>query len=110
MRPLLRIKSKEQDKVQEGLVKNYDLLLEKEPSAFDFEYDAFMDSVKTALFFEAWINEKDEDFLMEEYSIAPGEIRIKTEIADWLLYASEELIKIVYPHHLALKELHKLSL
>ncbi len=110
MRPLLRIKSKEQDRIQEGLVKNYDLLLEKEPSAFDFEYDAFMDSVKTALFFEAWINEKDEDFLMEEYSIAPGEIRIKTEIADWLLYASEELIRINNPLNSALKELHKLRI
>ncbi len=110
MRPLLRIKSKEQDKIQEGLVKNYDSLLEKEPSAFDFEYDSFMDSIKTSLFFEAWINEKDEDYLMEEYSIAPGEIRIKTEIADWLLYASEELVKINHPYHLALKELHKLRI
>lgn len=110
MRPLLRIKSKEQDKIQEDLVKNYDLLLEKEPSAFDFEYDSFMNSIKTSLFFEAWINEKDEDFLMEEFSIAPGEIRIKNEIADWLLYASEELVKINTPHHLALKELHKLRI
>ncbi len=47
---------------------------------------------------------------MEEFSIAPGEIRIKTEIADWLLYASEELLKISHPHHLALKELHQVRI
>ncbi|MBU0459500.1 MAG: hypothetical protein KJ771_01720, partial [Nanoarchaeota archaeon] len=39
MRPLLRIKVKQQEYIQEQLVKNYDLLLEKEPSAFDLEYN-----------------------------------------------------------------------
>ena len=59
MRPLLRIKSKEQDKIQEELVKNYEQLLKPEPSAFDLEYGEFMNSIKTTLFFEAWINEKN---------------------------------------------------
>lgn len=94
MRPLLRIKVREQDFIQEELVKNYDLLLKEEPSAFDLEYGDFMKSIKTALFFESWINEKDEDFLMERYDVRPGEIRAKIEIADWLLYASGELAKI----------------
>jgi len=94
LRPLLRIKSKQQDDIQEELVKRFDLLLEPEPSAFDPEYDEFMNSIKTALFFEAWTNEHDEDFLMERYDIRPGEIRMKLDTADWLLYASDELCKI----------------
>src|SRR3989344_2377186 len=109
MRPLLRIKSKEQDKIQEELVKNYEQLLKPEPSAFDLEYGEFMNSIKTALFFEAWINEKDEDYLMETCDIRPGEIRIKLEIADWLLYAGEELSKILN-YREALNELRKLRI
>ncbi|MBI2112076.1 hypothetical protein HYT52_00885 [Candidatus Woesearchaeota archaeon] len=88
--------------IQEELVKRYNLLLEKEPEAYDLEYPEFMDSIKTALFFEAWINECDEDYLLENYDIRPGEIKAKLETADWLLYASAELAKIC--NHRALNQ------
>lgn len=94
LRPLLRIKSKEGDYIQEELVKHYDQLLEKEPGADDIEYDEFINSIKTALFFEEWVHEKDEDFLLEKFDIRPGEVRVKIEVADWLLYAAEELARI----------------
>jgi len=107
MRPLLRIKSKEQDKIQEELIKNYDYLLEEEPSAFDFEYNEFMNSIKTTLFFESWINEKNEDYLLDKYNIRPGEIKMKIDSADWLIYAAEELSKIKDYKEIS-KELRKL--
>jgi len=91
LRPLLSIKKKDENTIQEELNKKYEQLLEKEPSVFDPEYEEFMNSIKTALFFEEWIDEKDEDYLLEKYDIRPGEIRVKLEIADWLLYGSEEL-------------------
>ncbi|MBI2665911.1 hypothetical protein HYX12_04785 [Candidatus Woesearchaeota archaeon] len=94
LRPLLRVKAKEQEKIQAELVKRYDILIEQEPSAYDDEYSEFINSIKTALFFEAWINEYTEDFLLENYDIRPGEIRVKLETADWLLYAIEELAKL----------------
>lgn len=109
LRPLLNVKSKQQDKIQEELVKRYDLLLEEEPSAFDSEYEDFINSIKTALFFEAWINEEKEDFLLDKFDIRPGEIRVKLETADWLLYAAEELSKILlYPQ--ASKTIRKLRI
>ena len=95
MRPLLRIKVKEQDLIQDELFQKTELLLESEPNNFDLEYYEFMNSIKTAFYFQAWINEKDEDYLLENFNIRPGEIRIKLEIADWLLYASEELSVIL---------------
>ncbi len=109
MRPLLRVKAKEQDEIQEELTKRYDFLLKEEPSAYDIEYDDFVSSIKTALFFESWIDERDEDFLLEKYDIRPGEIRVKQETADWLLYAAEELA-LLQEHRLAVKELRKLRL
>ncbi|MEK6809174.1 MAG: helicase-related protein [Nanoarchaeota archaeon] len=109
MRPLLRVKSKEQDHIQEELTKRYDYLLKEEPSAYDIEYDNFVNSIKTALFFESWIDERDEDFLLETFDIRPGEVRVKQETADWLLYASEELAAL-QEHKLAVKEIRKLRL
>lgn len=107
LRPLLTVKSKEQDSIQEELTKRYHLLLENEPSPFDLEYEEFINSFKTALFLEEWINEKEEDYLLERYDIRPGEIRVKLEIADWLLYASEELARIT-DNLSAVKEIRKL--
>ena len=109
MRPLLRTGSKEGDKMQEELTKRYGLLLEEEPSAFDIDYSEFIDSVKTALFFEAWISEKEEDYLLEIYGIRPGEIRAKMDLAEWLLYSGEELAKIC-SLALAEKEIKKLRI
>lgn len=95
LRPLLRIKKIEQDSIQEKLITNYDYLLENEPEVYDLEYEEFMNSIKTTLFFQAWINEKNEDYLLEYFNVRPGEIRIKLEVADWLLYACEELARIM---------------
>ena len=110
MRPLLRVKAKEQDKIQEELVKNYDKLLKEEPSAFDLEYNEFINSIKTSLFFDAWINETNEDFLLENFDIRPGEIRVKIEIADWLLYASSELARVSMMAGGLTKEIHNLRI
>lgn len=110
MRPLLRIKTKENEFIQEELVKNYDLLLEPEPSPFEEDYDNFLASIKTALFFQGWIEEKEEDYLLEKYDIRPGEIRVKVEIAKWLLYALEELAKIKSENKELLREITQLRM
>jgi helicase len=109
LRPLLRIKVKEQDFIQEELTKHYHFLLEDEPSVYDLEYSEFMNSIKTSLFLEEWIEEKDEDYLLEKYDITPGDIRAKLEIADWLIYSAEELARFI-DNKLALSDLHKLRI
>ena len=109
LRPLLRVKTKEYDKIQEELVK-YDFhLLEEEPSLYEPEYDDFLNSIKTALFFNEWIDEKTEEHLLENYNTRPGELRSKMDIADWLLYATEEISRILEFQHLN-KEIVKLRL
>jgi len=109
IRPLLRVRMKEYDNIQEALLKYNDYLLEDEPSIYEPEYEDFMASVKTALMFYDWINEKNEDFLLEEYNIRPGELRVKLEIANWLLYSTEELTRILQFRAL-LKEITKLKM
>jgi len=56
-----------------------------------------------------WINEKDEEYLLEKFNTRPGELKGKLDIADWLLYASEEISRILHYQHLN-KEIVKLRL
>jgi helicase len=107
MRPLLRVKVS--DKIEEELLKYDKMLLMEEPSDFDPDYNEFLNALKTALFFQSWINEDGEDFLMNKYGIRPGEIRVKLDTADWLLYAIIEMLKI-NPNRMLEKEVQKLRL
>lgn len=109
IRPLLRVGVKEQEKIQEELVKRYELLLEKEPSMYEQEYEDFVNSIKTSMMLDEWINEKTEEYLLENYNVRPGELKSKIDIADWLLYASEEISRILHYQHLN-KEIAKLRL
>jgi helicase len=94
MRPLLKVKVKEYEDIQTEFLKYLSYTLKLEPQIYDPEHDAFFDGVKTALMLNDWIEEKDEEYLLEKYSIRPGELRVKIENADWLLYAIEELARI----------------
>ncbi len=109
IRPLLRVKVKEYERIQEELVKYEDFVLSGEPSIYESEYDDFLNSVKTALFFMDWIEENDEESLLEKYDIRPGEIRVKLDNCDWLIYTCEELTRILHFQPL-LKELVKLRI
>ncbi len=109
LRPLLRVGIREHDAVSEQLMKYATQLLTPEPSMYDPEYEDFLNSVKTALMFIEWLNEKDEEYLLEQFSVRPGELRAKLERADWLIYAVTELAKILSYQHL-LKHLMKLRI
>lgn len=95
IRPLLRVKVSEYEKVQEKLLPYSEHLLSLEPSMFDESYDEFLNASKTALFFQDWIDEKSEEWLLETYNIRPGEVNAKLELADWLLYSTFELAKMM---------------
>jgi len=109
IRPLLRVRVKEYDLIQEETLKQSDYLLEPEPPMYDPEYDDYLASIKTAMFFKDWVNEKDEEYLLETYNVRPGEIRVKLDLADWLLYCIEELTRML-EHKELIKEVIKLRL
>jgi len=109
MRPLLRVKTAEYDDVQEKLTFFNSNLLMLEPSIYETEYDEFLSSIKTALFFYDWVTENDEEFLLEKYDIRPGEVRVKLENCDWLIFAATELTKIL-GHKEMIKEFLKMRL
>ncbi len=95
LQPLLKVKAKEYEAVQERLLEVQTSLLTNEPSMYEADYDDFLASVKTAMFFSDWTDEKTEEELLEKYSIRPGEVRSKLDHADWLLYSLGELARIL---------------
>jgi len=98
LRPLLKVRNKDVEDVNDFLLKHNYYILENEPEVYDPEYEEFLSSIKTCMFFYDWINEKDEDFLLDKYNTRPGEIKVKLDIADWLLYSLEELCKLLKMH------------
>ncbi|MBI2176448.1 hypothetical protein HYU40_03845 [Candidatus Woesearchaeota archaeon] len=95
MRPLLKVKVRELEDFQAVLAEQGNMLLAEEPSMFEDGYDDFLASVKTAKFFDEWIDEKDEEYLLEKYGIRPGEVHAKLDNADWLLYSAAEIAKLM---------------
>jgi helicase len=109
LRPLLSVKSSEIEDIEDFYIKNEGLFFEKEPSYYDLEYNEYLESIKTALALNDWIEEKDEDFILENYNLVPGVLRSKIEICDWLLYCSMEFARIV-EYHKAINEISKLRM
>jgi helicase len=95
--------------IEDFIAKNDKNFLEEVPEPFDYEYELFTRSLKTANLLNEWISEKTEDQLLEKYGITPGELYTKTTNGGWLLYAAEEFAKVKGNRKIA-KELRKLQL
>ncbi|MBS1266625.1 MAG: ATP-dependent DNA helicase [Candidatus Woesearchaeota archaeon] len=95
LRPLLTVRKKDWDWVHDFFLANQEKILGKVPQPYDSAYSSFIKSIKTSQMFLAWINETSEDKLLEKFSIRPGELRYKVNIADWLLYSAQELSRIL---------------
>ncbi len=91
MWPLLNVREKEMDEMEELLAK-YEI---RPPDAWDMEYEKFLREFKTSLMFVDWINESGEDSMLEKYGITPGELYNKTSRAEWLFYAARELALVL---------------
>ncbi len=106
MRPLIRTRVKDNEKIQ--------IFLEEEQLVID-EYDFYTQSqdnyehtIRTTQFFRAWVNEWQEETILEEFNVRPGEITAKNQRALWLLHASEELARLT-KNHLLRKHFSKLQ-
>ena len=89
MQPWLRVKNSEYSEIQAMLAKRVEELMVENRSWF--LVDEFLESFKTALLLESWINEAGEDWIYNRFGVTPGELYARIEIADWLLYALAEL-------------------
>jgi helicase len=94
MRPLIRVKTTEYDKMILTLSKYENQFLEDMPEEFDEEFYDFLSVFKTSLLLKDWIEEKDEEFILGKFGVRPGELNVKITNANWLLYSAEELARL----------------
>jgi helicase len=100
LRPLLRPRVRELDEIVEKTNPYLSVLLVSEPVQYSSDYEEFLMTLKTALFLKDWVEEIQEAELLERYGVGPGEVHVKLERADWLLYAAEELARLLSLHQL----------
>jgi helicase len=92
MRPYVRVKAAELDSITARLEK--ESLIHLPPSAYSEEFDEFLDTVKTAMLFNAWTEEVSEDQLLEDFGMTPGELHVKLATLDWVCYAALEFTRL----------------
>jgi helicase len=109
MQPLLSVRTGEFAEIENIILQRQNQFLQAIPEEWDLDFDDFFKSVKTALMFEDWINEATEEQLFVRFRIAPGELRSRLEIADWLIYALHELALLLNFKN-AMKEIRKLRI
>ncbi len=60
-----------------------------------FDLELFMSHMKTALILKDWISETPEDAMLDRYNVGSGDIYSVVSNAEWLLYATSELAKLL---------------
>lgn len=88
----LYLKKKDYELCTKELFENVLFFLFEVPNEYEYwKFEEFLAELKTALFFKDWISERSEEFILEKYALAPGDVRSKVELADWLLYSMAEI-------------------
>lgn len=93
IRPLINARKKDEDKIHTKIIQEEHLT--EEQSQYSENYYDYINSIKTAIVLEEWMNEKPEDEILEEHNVTPGELNTKIERANWILYSCQELTKII---------------
>ena len=91
MYPWTNIQKKDYEWIEELTEELVDKIVTKAPKEWDYEYVEFLKKTKTAVLIRDWIMELNEDYLLENYNVPPGELRNKISTAEWLLYGASEL-------------------
>ncbi len=93
MRPLLNVGVNMVEETEGWLQENDDALGE-ECELMQSDYYELRRGSRTTMFFEDWINEFNEESLLEKYNVRPGEINAKIERLDWLIYSATEITRL----------------
>ena len=109
MQPLLSVRVGEFQEIEKVVIENEKEFLQSIPEQYELDFEDFFKSIKTALLFESWIDEATEDNILTKFRVAPGELRNRLDIADWLVYSLQELA-LLLGYKDILKEIRKVRI
>lgn len=98
MRPLTRTPMQAQEEVH-AFLEEQELVID-EHQFYQVSQDDYFDTVRTTQLFLAWVNEVDEETILERFNVRPGELHAKTQRAVWLLHGASELARLTKRHGL----------
>lgn len=93
--PTPSIRKEDVEKVQETLEDRMSELLKPAPLPWDPDFEEYAKAAKLACILNDWISERSEEFILETYNLAPGDLYTRVEIAKWLIYATHEISDII---------------
>ena len=94
MYPWTNIQKKDYDWLENSIDEILPKIVGDPPKEWDWTYSEFLKKSKTCFLMNEWIHESNEDYILDEYNVPPGEIRNVVSKADWLLYGASELCKL----------------
>jgi len=94
MYPWTNIQKKDYEWLENSIDEILPKIVGEPPKEWDWNYTEFLKKSKTCFLMNEWIHESNEDYILDEYNVPPGEIRNVVSKADWLLYGASELCKL----------------
>jgi len=96
MRPILRPRRRDEEVMAAFVDEHGEEFAVPIPGEGDYiDYGQFLGEVKTALVLNAWIEERSEGDLLEQFSVQPGDRYSAVHNAEWLLYSAHELAGVL---------------
>jgi len=97
MFPKVRCSNREIDKIALYVENHAEEFMFELPDEWEdrIKYEEFLGEVKTALVFKAWAEETSEDEMIETFNVEPGDLYRLISTAEWLLYSSSELARLL---------------
>ncbi|MCY0859569.1 MAG: DEAD/DEAH box helicase [Sulfolobaceae archaeon] len=89
--PTIGVSKKDEEELP--TMANCELLIE-EPYDED-ELALYLSALKIALIIKDWIEEVDEDIILQRYGIGSGDLRSIVETMDWLTYSGYQIAKVL---------------
>ena len=95
MRPYVKATQEAEDQFAAYMHFNKDKIIGSAYETIDYYYDP-VKAFSTAMMLNEWIGENQEQQIIKKYSTTPGLLYSKLLNADWLMYASIELAKLMH--------------
>ncbi len=92
--PLVSLGRNEEEELI-GMIEDLDCDLLIEEPYEDEEYSLYLNALKVAMIVKDWIDEIDNDVILEKYGIGSGDLRNIVETMDWLTYSGYQISKVL---------------
>ena len=101
MKPILRPRRQDMEAIETYAEERAEQIAVLPDEGGDWmDREQMLGEVKTAMILEAWINEKSENDILEQYGVQPGDRFSAAHNSEWLLFAAHELTNIIgSPEH-----------